>query len=415
MLSDTIVALGVATIGGAAVGVERQWSGHASGPAARFAGVRTFTLLGALAGLSGLLWTWGAPALAITVLAAASAMVVTAYVVASGRDIDGTTEVAALVVLAAGAASGLGQPAAASGIIALTWLLLSEKSRLHAFVTRLDEAGLAAAARFAVMAAVVLPLLPTGPFGPLGGVRPRDLWVAVLFFSGLSFAGYVARRLVGASRGYAIAGLMGGLVSSTNVTLTFARLGRSHPELGMPLAQGVVAANAILFVRVLVATAVLSPVLSVALLPYMAAPFVVGVLAVATGLWHAPSGKVTLEPQTNPLQLRASLEMALLFQAVLFGMTFIQQRLGEGGVVSTAALLGLTDVDALTLSMAKGVDVAGLQVDVAAKAVAVGILANTLLKLCIAAIIGHGRFRAVTVAVLAVMAGALLWAVIRPA
>ena len=147
----------------------------------------------------------------------------------------------------------------------------------------------------------------------------------------------------------------------------------------------------------------------------MAAPFVVGVLAVATGLWHAPSGQVTLEPQTNPLQLRASLEMALLFQSVLFGMTFIQQRLGEGGVVSTAALLGLTDVDALTLSMAKGVDVAGLQVDVAAKAVAVGILANTVLKLCIAAIIGHGRFRAVTVAVLAVMAGALLWALIRPA
>ena len=415
MLSDTIIALGVATIGGAAVGVERQWSGHASGPAARFAGVRTFTLLGALAGLSGLLWTWGAQALAITVLAAASAMVVTAYVVASSRDIDGTTEVAALVVLAAGAAAGLGQPAAASGIIALTWLLLSEKSRLHAFVTRLDEAGLAAAARFAVMAAVVLPLLPAGPYGPLGGVRPRDLWLAVLFFSGLSFAGYVARRLVGASRGYAIAGLLGGLVSSTNVTLTFARLSRTHPDLGMPLAQGVVAANAILFVRVLAATAVLGPALSAALLPYMAAPFVVGVLAVATGLWRAPSGAMTLEPQANPLQLRASLEMALLFQAVLFGMTFIQQRLGESGVVSTAALLGLTDVDALTLSMARGVSVAGLPVAVAAKAVAVGILANTLLKMGIAAVIGHGRFRAVTVSVLAVMAAVLLWALIRPA
>lgn len=415
MLSDTVIALGVATIGGAAVGVERQWSGHASGPAARFAGVRTFTLLGAVAGLAGLLWTWGAPALAITVLAAASAMVVTAYVVASSRDIDGTTEVAALVVLAAGASAGLGQPAASSGIIALTWLLLSEKSRLHAFVTRLDRSGLSAAARFAVMATVVLPLLPTGPFGPLGGVRPRDLWVAVLFFSGLSFTGHVARRLVGATRGYAIAGLMGGLVSSTNVTLTFARMSRTHAELAIPLAQGAVAANAILFVRVLAAAAVLSPVLAAALLPYMIAPFVVGALAVASGLWRAPSGEVTLEPQTNPLQLRASLQMALLFQFVLFGMTFVEQRLGEGGVISTSALLGLTDVDALTLAMAKGVGPNGIAAPVAARAVAVGILANTGLKLAMAAAVGRGRFRAVAVPVLGVMGAALAWALTRSA
>lgn len=415
MMSDSVIALAVATIGGAAVGVERQWSGHASGPAARFAGVRTFTLLGALAGLTGLLWTWDAKALAVTVLAAAAAMIVAAYVVASHRDVDGTTEVAALVVLAAGTTAGMGHLAVASGVTALTWLILSEKSRLHRFVTHLDKVGLSAAARFAVMAAVILPLLPAGPFGPLGGIRPRELWLAVLFFSGLSFLGYVARHLVGATRGYAIAGLMGGLVSSTNVTLTFARLSRTHAKLALPLAQGAVAANAILYLRVLAATAVLSPPLAVALIPYMAAPFAVGVLAVARGMWRAPSGGVTLDPQTNPLQLRSSLEMALLFQVVLFAMTFVQQGFGEGGVVTTAALLGLTDVDALTLSMAKGVGLAAISVPVAAKAATVGILANTCLKLGIAATVGRGRFRVVTVLVLGLMAAALALALTRAA
>ncbi len=415
MMSDTVIALMVATIGGAAVGVERQWSGHASGPGARFAGVRTFTLLGTLSGLSGLLWTWDARALAVTVIAAAAAMIVAAYVMASHHDIDGTTEVAALVVLVAGTTAGLGHLAIASGVTALTWLVLSEKSRLHHFVTRLDKTGLSAAARFAVMAAVILPLLPEGPYGPLGGVRPRELWILVLFFSGLSFAGYVARLLVGASRGYALAGLMGGLVSSTNVTLAFARLSRTHVKLALPLAEGAVAANTILYLRVLAATAVLSPPLAIALIPHMAAPFIVGAVAVVRGMWRAPTGAMTLEPQTNPLQLRSSLEMALLFQGVLFAMTFVQGGFGEGGVVTTAALLGLTDVDALTMSMAKGVGLTTLSVPVAAKAVTVGILANTALKMGVAATVGQGRFRVVTVAVLGLMAAALAFALTRSA
>ena len=79
------------------------------------------------------------------------------------------------------------------------------------------------------MAAVILPLLPAGPFGPLGGVRPRQLWALVLFFSGLSFVGYLARRAAGPGRGYALAGTLGGVLSSTSVTLTFSRLSRESP------------------------------------------------------------------------------------------------------------------------------------------------------------------------------------------
>lgn len=119
------------------------------------------------------------------------------YIARSRQDVDGTTEAAALVVLAAGVLAGIGSLRIASGIVAILTLLLVEKSRLHALVQRIDDVGLRSGARFAVMALVILPLLPEGPYGPLGGVRPRELWALVLFFSGLSFAGYIARRAVG--------------------------------------------------------------------------------------------------------------------------------------------------------------------------------------------------------------------------
>ena len=119
-----------------------------------------------------------------------------------------------------------------------------------------------------------MPLLPAGPYGPLGGVRPRELWVFVLFFSGISFAGYIARLFVGARHGYLVAGLLGGIVSSTSVTLSFSRASRREDEsVGRPLAYGVLAACTTLFVRVGAATAVLSLPLALRLLPLIAAPF----------------------------------------------------------------------------------------------------------------------------------------------
>ena len=192
-----------------------------------------------------------------------------AYIAASRHDVDGTTEIAALVVMAAGVMAGIGAYRLASGIIALTTLLLVEKSRLHALAARIDDVGLRAGVRFAVMALVVLPLLPPGPYGPLGGVRPRELWALVLFFSGLSFVGYIARRMVGPGHGYFVTGLLGGLVSSTNVTFTFARTSRIEPASARALAFGAVAANAMLYPRVLVATAVLNVALLPVVFPYL--------------------------------------------------------------------------------------------------------------------------------------------------
>lgn len=204
--------------------------GACRGSGCALAGIRTFTMLGAVGGLSGWLWTAGVATPAAILFAGAVTIVAAGYVAGSRQDIDGTTEVAALIVLAAGVLAGMGSIKLASGIIALVTLLLVEKSSLHALVHRIDDIGLRSGVRFAVMALVVLPLLPEGPYGPLGGVRPREIWALVLFFSGLSFAGYLARRVVGSGRGYLVTGLLGGLMSSTNVTFTFARASRADPS-----------------------------------------------------------------------------------------------------------------------------------------------------------------------------------------
>jgi uncharacterized membrane protein (DUF4010 family) len=411
--AQALWAIAVATLGGMAIGVERQWSGHAAGPRARFAGIRTFTLLGLLSGLCGWLWTVGLTGLSSVILAGAGGLVVVAYLSASRRDVDGTTEVAAFVVLTAGITAGIGLLRLASGIIAVTALLLVEKRRLHAWVRALDRTEVRAAARFAVMAAVVLPLLPQGPYGPAGTIKPQLLWALVLFFSALSFVGYLARRTIGAERGYALTGTLGGMLSSTSVTLTYARLSRVHPESGTALASGVLGANAMLFPRVLLATSLLAWPLTTRLWPAFVVPAVIAGVLALRGLRHTrgagPPGKHLHE--RNPLQIKAALQMAVLFQVVLFGVAFTTTHFGQAGVYAAAGVLGLTDMDALTVSMAHQVT-AGTSALVAARAVAIGVLSNTVVKLLIALAIGRGRFRPLTVAGLATIGlalGAALW------
>ena len=397
------LAMLVAALGGAAIGVEREWSGHATGSKARFAGVRTFTLLGGLAGVVGQLWVAGLQGPAAVLLAGAVLLVLVGYAVASRHDVGGTTEVAALVVLAAGFLAGTGNLAYASGIVALTALVLFEKTKLHALVKRLDDDELRAAARFAVMAVVILPLLPAGPYGPLGGIRPRELWILVLIFSGLSFAGYIARRVVGSRYGYTATGLLGGLVSSTSVTLTFARLSNRETRLGGPLALGAIAASSVMFVRMLIALSILHSALAAAVLPYLVAPLVVGAVAVAIGLRRAGPEAESAGESKNPLQVRAALEMAALFQVVLVMVHVVREHFGARGLLVSGFVLGLADVDALTVSMAKTA-ASGAPVTDAAPAVVLGAIANTLLKLGIAAIVGAAAFRWRVVGALLAMA-----------
>jgi uncharacterized membrane protein (DUF4010 family) len=402
----TLSGIVAAALGGAAIGVERQRSGHASGSQARFGGVRTFTLLGGVAGIAGWLVTIGLVGLAVVLSTGAVALVIAGYVAASRRDVDGTTEVAALVVIAAGIAAGMGWLALASGSIAVTTLLLVEKSRLHALVGRLDDEELRAAARFGVMAIVILPLLPEGPVARLGGVKPRELWILVLFFTGLSFAGYLARRVFGARQGYPVAGALAGLISSTSVTFTFARLSRSEPALSRTLAVGTIAACTMLFPRVLVATFVLDASVAQSLQRYLLTPFVAGVVALVVWFRRNPDVTPTMDTPRNPLQIGPALQMAVTFQIVLFAVAWVRRAFGDPGLLVSGAVLGLTDVDALTISMARS-GASGVSRGVAAQAIAIGVMANCGLKLALALALGTSEFKRVSGLALAAMALAI--------
>jgi uncharacterized membrane protein (DUF4010 family) len=400
MLESTTVGLALARqlalagLTGLAVGIEREWSGHASGPQARFGGVRTFLLLGLIGGIGGMLAAGGWVAVGAALIGGAALLAVLAYVVAAQQtgDRDGTTETAALLVLATGGLCGLGYAALGSGVAAVAVLALAEKGRIRASIAKIGEHELQAALRFAVLAIVVLPLLPAGPFGPYSSIRPRELWTIVLLFSGLNFLGYLARRAVGPERGYGVAGLLGGLVSSTAVALTFARKSREESEYAPSLALGVIAACTVLIPRVLGTTLLLSPAVAGELAPYVVPPLVVGALFVLWSIRRSPPGPVSrTSPEASPLRLVSAIQMAVAFQVVLLLVPAIQSTWGSAGVLSSAAILGLTDMDALTYSMSR-LGSAGAA-PLAARAIAVGILTNTALKLILVLSLGSPTFR----------------------
>ena len=401
--SAGLAGIFVAAIGGAAIGVERQRSGHASGPHARFGGIRTFTLIGGVAGLAGWLATLNLTGFAVVLAAGAVALVISGYVAASRHDVDGTSEAAALVVIAAGLAAGVGWLRLASGVVAITVLVLVEKSRLHALAGRVDDEELRAAARFGVMAIVILPLLPEGPLGPFGGIKPRELWMLVLFFTGLSFAGYLARRIFGRGQGFQLTGLLGGVISSTNVTFTFARMSRQHKALARPLAVGTIAACTMLFPRVLIAAGVLNPSVARLLLPYLVAPFAIGAVTLALRWRNTTEPATQHDRPDNPLQLVPALQMAALFQLVIFAVSAAGRAFGESGLFASGAVLGLTDVDALTISMTT-TPIAVSAPALAAKVVAIGILSNCLLKMVLSLALGAPALRRLAGTVLAAMA-----------
>jgi uncharacterized membrane protein (DUF4010 family) len=416
---DTALRLAIAGLAGLAVGVERQWSGHASGPAARFAGVRTFFLLGTLGGVVGTLMVAGYGIAAAALLLAASAFVVTAYLSAArrGQDaIDGTTEAAALLVLGIGVLAGTGAMVIASGAAAVVVVVLREKSAIHGFLERIGEAELRAAVQFAVLALVVLPLLPEGPVGPFGGIRPRSLWIVVLIFSGLNFAGYLARRILGESRGYRVTGALGGLVSSTAVTLNFARQSRVQPDSSKPLAIGTVAACTVMVLRVLAVVLVLNSVLLPAVAIGVAPLLIAGLLIVLPQFWEPARASRGDEKQEtrNPLQLISAIKMAVAFQVVISLLEVLTGRFGEGGALATAAVAGLTDMDALTFGMSRLAEQPAM-VPTAARAIVLGLTVNSAVKSTMAFALGSPEYRrqAVPRLVLLTAAGALgFWLVL---
>jgi uncharacterized membrane protein (DUF4010 family) len=238
------------------------------------------------------------------------------------------------------------------------------------------------------------------------------LWIVVLVFSALNFAGYLARRAIGASRGLGVTGLLGGLISSTAVTLQFSRQSRTDGALASSLGIGVVGACLVLLPRVALVSAFLNADVAIALIPYLAVPFTLGVVIVSLLLVrqrHEQPGPQ--EEVRSPLRLWSAIRMALAFQGALMAVEFVRGSFGTPGILASAALLGLTDVDALTLAMNR-LGESSTMIPIAARAIAVGIIANSVFKLALTLLLGSTPFRLVASSGLALLTATLagsLW------
>lgn len=410
---NLLLPLAVSLAIGLLIGLERGWQERAAPEGSRIAGLRTFGLIGFLGGLWAVLAEkFGALLLGLAFAVLAALMILAHREdVRRNRDLGITTVVAALVTFALGALAVIGQGAVAAAGAVLTMTLLSLKPLLHGWLRRLEQRDLTAVIKLLLISVVILPALPDAGFGPWHALNPYRLWCMVILIAALSFAGYVAIKWMGPRRGLLLTGLLGGMVSSTLVTLNFARLARDG-RLPAPLAAGIVLASAVMFPRMLAAVAVVNP----ALLPQLAVPLGLMTVAAGAGAWwlgrreDAPRDEPPL-PVGNPMELLPALKFGGLLALVTLLAHGMHAWLGHGGLYTAAAIAGLTDVDAITLSLAQMAQ-GTVSAEAAVRGIVLAALANTAFKSGLAAVIaGRGLARQVLpVFVVCAAAGALgLW------
>jgi uncharacterized membrane protein (DUF4010 family) len=392
------VALGV----GFLIGLQRE---QASG-SARFllGGIRTFPLValaGALASLLGRQFGFWPIGIGMAGLAALLAL---AYAddIRKDRDRGITTEIAFFLTFLLGALAlteGIVEPigtrlqvVAALGVVVTA--LLSVKQPLHELAAKVSKEDILATVKFAIAAVIVLPLLPDRTFGPLDVLNPFQAGLMVVLISGLSYLGYIAIRVLGPGRGLGVTAVLGGMVSSTAVTLALSDRSKREPSVGSACAMGVVLASTIMFFRVMVEVQVVDP----GLLPSVAIPM--GTMA-ATGLGAAAilflrgrSARTEEGPKlSNPFELSSAIKFGLLFLVVLFLSKAATVYLGRQGIFVAGFLAGSTDVDAITLSMANLTRRGTVAHADAATAILLACVSNTLVKGGLAIALGAPGFR----------------------
>jgi uncharacterized membrane protein (DUF4010 family) len=384
----------IAILLGALVGVEREKRKMEEQEPDHIAGLRTFTLLALLGATAGFLSkTLSSPWILPAALLIVGAFIFAGYSV-TARSSDGgkglTTETAAIVVFLLGAMVMFGHRELAIALGVVTAAVLAYKQPLHGFVEKLGWDDVYAGLRLLIATFIALPLLPNHPIDPWGALNPYKLWLLVILISSLSLIGYVLTRWLGPARGTALTGLTGGLVSSTAVTLSFAREARESAQNTAALACGILLAWAVMFARVIVLVAAVNR----KLLPEMVIPFVLmGLASGGYAAWlyfsdksidgKAPKGEVDVE---NPFSLTAAAKFAALFAVVLLAVKIVQEHFPPSGLYAVAALAGLTDVDAITLSMLEFAQSG--EARVAVIAIVIASLSNTIVKCVMAFVLG---------------------------
>ncbi len=356
---DALTSIALALSLGLLVGVERGWTQRDQAPGTRFAGIRTYGLLGLAGGLGGALQA-AFPVLSGVLLAATAVLVVMGYwrstrgQTAAPASISGTASLVGLLTLACGFVAGAGAHALASAATGVMVLVLAMRHQLHDWIRQLDQREVLAIAHFALIALVILPLLPDTPMGPLDAWRPRQIWLVVVLVCGFSFLGYIAAHRLGATKGTLATAAAGSMVSSTAVTAAVA--GRLRDGSGDPatLNSAIALASAVMFIRVMALVAALAPFALTMLLAWALPGMAVSLI----GAWligrRRPDTGAAAEqamPLRNPFALGPALLLAALVMVLSVAARWVLARYGDAGLATVLALSGMLDVDSAIITM----------------------------------------------------------------
>jgi uncharacterized membrane protein (DUF4010 family) len=400
---EPYASFGLSLVVGLLLGLEREQSRKGDeGDGSFLGGARTYPLVALVGSLCVLLGRVAGVWIVVAGFLAVAALVAVSYAddVRQSKDRGITTEVSFLLTFLLGglaATRDVIEPLPRKAIVVaslavVTTLILSAKPALHGVVRRVSRDDLFATLKFLIVAVVVLPVLPDRPMGPFDVLNPFKIGLMVALIAGIGFIGYVAVRVLGAGRGLGVTGLLGGMVSSTAVTLSFADRARKDARMAPACAVPIVLASGVMFARILIEVAVVHRPLVAALALPMGA-MAAGSAAAGTVLFlrsrrgHTSEGEVSFE---NPFELGSALKFGALFAAVLVISKAAEVYLGARGMYLAAVLAGTTDVDAITLSTANLARSGGIEEQVATTTIVLGAASNTLVKATMAAVIGRG-------------------------
>lgn len=392
MLPAAELALNLATAlaAGLLIGAERGWRAREADDTHLVAGIRTFGLVGLLGGLAALLGShFGVAAwIAIALLVGLHALAGYVGEVRRSGDLGLTSEIALLVTFLLGSLAIAHERSLSAGGAVAVALLLSLKEPLHSGLRRLSEAELSGALKLLFISLVLLPVLPNQGYGPWQAFNPYAVWWMVVLIAAIGFAAYVAIRVIGTRHGLLVTALLGGVVSSTAMTITLSRL-HDGRQLRAMLACALLATSALMFPRVLLEVGLINT----ALLPHLLLPLGLAGLVYAGGalvFYHIAGSELqqTVEPPLkNPFELAPALRFAALLALILLLIEAAREWFGHAGVWGVAILSGLSDVDAITLSLARSAK-GDMAAELAVQGIYLAAFSNSLVKAGLIALIG---------------------------
>ncbi|QDU61486.1 MgtC family protein [Planctomycetes bacterium Pan216] len=371
---------------GLLVGLQREWT------APHVAGIRTFGILTIYGTFVALIaedtggWIIGAGLLTVATMLTVGSILKAKT--ASGEP-GLTTQAAALTMYLVGVAIGLGWMLMAVVVAGAMAVLLQWKRPLHAFIERLGERDVRAIVQLVLIALVLLPVVPDRSFGPYAVINPFQIWFMVVLIVGISLGGYIAYKFLGARTGTLLGGVLGGLISSTATTVSYARRTRGTPETASMATVVIMIASTIVFGRVVFEIYIVAPHILTRILPPLFA--MAGLMAtVSAFLYFRVEGESEHLPiEEDPSELKAAVVFGLLYAAVLFAVAAVREHFGNTGLYIVAGLSGLTDMDAITLSTAQLIGEEQLDIDVGWRMILVGALSNLFFKAGAVALLGH--------------------------